>query len=159
MCVTKTDLNHRIYIYIYIYISSFFAESYDWLLRFIIWELLLESSLFHLVKQKFLSAENKWSRHSFYVWSVYFLYFILFSAVITIAEFLVLSFVCFTSFILCVILLLPVWTSVILSLFFVNFILFSPPLNIVSVYTTCFFLYILSLYLQFFVLLQTVVVF
>lgn len=86
----------------------------------------------------------------FYVWSDYFLYFILFSAVITIADFLVLSFVCFTSFILWVILLLPIWTIVILSLFFVNFILFSHPLKIVSLYTACFFLYVLSRYLQFF---------
>jgi hypothetical protein len=51
------------------------------------------------------------------------------------------SFIClFCFFHLVRYLLLPIWTAVILSLFFVNFILFSPPLKIVSLYTTCFFL-------------------
>ena len=73
------------------------------------------------------------------------------------------SFIClFYFFHLVRILVLPVWTSVILSLFFVNFILFSPPLKIVSL--SLFIphvssLYILSRYLQFFVLLHTAVFF
>ena len=70
------------------------------------------------------------------------------------------SFIClFYLFHLVCILLLPIWTTVILSLFFVNFILFSPPLKIVSLYSHVSSLYVSSRYLQFFVLLHTAVFF
>jgi len=53
------------------------------------------------------------------------------------------SFIClFYFFHLVRILLLPLWTAVTLSLFFVNIILFSPPLKLVSLYPVS--LYVLS---------------